>query len=107
MALRQYPTRCKKIGEIKCLFLRCYKNGQKPFINIGPSIGPMICMIVFATFLLSYLLAFIATSKSPAWVNYLMYFSTFLNLFLYLKTLLGDPGIDPCILEHYRNFEFD
>ena len=36
-----------------------------------------------------------------------MYFSTFLNLFLYLKTLISDPGIDPAILDHYRSFEFE
>ena len=64
-------------------------------------------MMVFAAFVLSYLLAFIATRESTDWVIAVMYFTTYLNLFLYLRTLLGDPGIDPAILEHYRSFEFE
>ena len=107
MPARSYPSRCKKIGEIHSLFLQCYKSGKIPFINIGPSHGPSLCMMVMAGFMLSFFLGETVSSKSDGWVKALMYTSIFLNLFCYLKTLLGNPGIEPSIFEHYRSFEFD
>ena len=35
--VRNYGTRCMKVGEIKCLFLSCFNGGRSPFICIGPS----------------------------------------------------------------------
>ena len=47
LAEKKYPTRCQKVGEIRCLFLSFYKNGRYPFISAGPSFCPCLCLFIF------------------------------------------------------------
>jgi len=43
-----------KIGELRCLFLSCYKKGRTPFMSIGPQYPFTIGLGVFALMAASY-----------------------------------------------------
>ena len=103
---RRMRSRCQKIGEINCLFLSSYKDGRIPFMNVGPSKGPMVFMIFFALFCLGYLVNMIMMFQKYNLVTAsIAYFTVTANFVLFLRTMCGNPGIKPCIYEHYFKVE--
>ena len=46
-------------------------------------------------------------SLTKGWVSTLLYCTVYINLFFFFKTMLGDPGVDPKIYDHYCSIEFD
>ena len=43
------------IGNIKCLFLKCYKNGEYPLFNIGKFGNGCLFMVFFAIGMITFL----------------------------------------------------
>ena len=54
-----YPTRCKKVGEIYCLFLSCFHSGRSPFISIGPSWPFTFALLFIAGLVTTYFTFFL------------------------------------------------
>ena len=51
------------VGNIKCLFVKWYKRGRKPFLSIGPSWPFTIGLLTFAILALFYFLWMLSLLK--------------------------------------------
>ena len=105
---KRYPTRCQKIGEVNCLFVDWYKDGKIPIINVGPSKGPMVFLILFAGFCLGYLL-FMITAIWPyqKLIGTMCFIPVTINLIVFFKCMLGDSGIKERIFHHYIKIVYE
>ena len=90
------------IGEMRCLFLSCYKNGIIPVCSIGPSYLFTLGLFVFVLLCLAYLLfmLYIVKDKHPRLAGSSACLIA-LNLAVLLHGILGDPGIKPKIYQNY------
>ena len=48
--------RFQKVGNLRCIFIKCYKNGMIPVINIGPDLSFCACLMLLVGFTLLVLL---------------------------------------------------
>ena len=91
---RSHPTRCLKIGQIKCLFLSCYKGGRAPILSIGPSWPFTFVIIGFAFLVLFYFLFMINMIGEQLGPKiYILYSGLAVNLLVLFTGILKNPGI--------------
>ena len=99
--------RWQRIGEVSCLFVSWYKDGRFPLINIGPSRGPMVFLLLFSAFCLGYMVvlvnSFFNKNKTQGMISYA---SILLNLFLFFSCMCKDPGINESIYLHYIKIRY-
>ena len=102
-----YPTRHQKIGEIHCIFFSSYKQGRRPLLTVGPSILPLLFMLCFTCFAIWYLCFLIEAFYQ---LNFILaeccYLSLVINVFTMILAVLGDPGIEQSIYDHYNKYKF-
>ena len=97
-----YPTRCQYVGNMACLFLRCYRLGRFPLCSIGPSWPFTIGLLVFAGVCLGYLLFMVSMlSDAGGTLRPIAAVAICLNLALLFGGICGDPGVKPSIYLHY------
>lgn len=101
------PTRIQKIGGCYGFFYACYKQGQLPFIIVGPN------YIIFSLLLIGVLcwgsvLVFVATTLIKSddgnvilWFTWPIVITIFINLLCFLRTALGDFGVPESVLIRY------
>lgn len=104
---QKYQTRWQRIGEVSCLFFSWYKDGRFPLINIGPSRGPMVFLLLFSAFCLGYMIVLINSffHKSPKQAM-ISYASVFFNVYLFFSCMCRDPGIHEQIYLHYIKIRY-
>lgn len=61
---RTYPTRCMKVGEIKCLFLSCYYGGRSPLLSLGPSWPFTFFLLFFGGIIFIYFCFMLSMAKN-------------------------------------------
>ena len=93
------------VGNILCLFVSWYKEGKMPIFNLGPSFCPCILMMCLATFILAFFTISVTFFCNEPIVKIFMFCTILYNLYLFLSTLLGNPGIDENIIKHYNFVE--
>jgi hypothetical protein len=97
---KSYPTRCMKVGEIKCLFLSCFNGGRSPFISLGPSWPFTLFLLGFAALILVYFCFMLSMAKNKdTWMFALAEFGLAVNLSTLLTGILKNPGIPQTYLD--------
>ena len=77
-------------------------------MNVGPSKGPMVFLILFAGCCLGYLFFMIkAVWPYQKLIGSLCFLSVLINLVVFLKCMLGDPGIKERIFHHYIQIMYE
>ena len=93
------------IGKVYGFFCSCHKRGQVPICTLGPSIGPFICMFLFAvaiaTGLIYNLTQMVKPGEAPPALFYVSAFTTAINLIAYFATILGPFGVPDSLCVRY------
>ena len=83
-----------KIGEVRCLFLTCYKQGRTPFLSIGPSWPFTLFLFVFALFIVGFFSFMLHMMKTKTWWTLaIMITSMTINFGALLMGIFMNPGI--------------
>jgi hypothetical protein len=95
-----YPTQCFKVGGIHCLFLRCYKSGRTPILNVGPNWHFLPVLLGFATVASGYFIFMLEMLKSVTMLMKIwVYLLIAINLGFLFGGMLCNPGIEQSIFE--------
>ena len=89
-----YPTRCMKVGEIKCLFVSCFNGGRSPLLSLGPSWPFTIFLLCFACLILVYFCFMLSMAKNKESFMFICaQIGLAINLMVLLAGILKNPGI--------------
>ena len=102
-----YPSRFQKVGELRCLFLSCFRKGRFPICSIGPSWPFTMGLLMFALFCLGYLLFMVSliyeTNFNLAVISVIL---IIVNLAFLFGGILADPGVHESIYLNYTKEKY-
>jgi len=91
---KNYPTRCMKVGEIKCLFVSCFNGGRSPLISLGPSWPFTLFLLGFACMIFIYFCFMLSMAKRrDTFMFVLAEAGLVFNLLMLFTGILKNPGI--------------
>lgn len=96
----KYPTQMLMIGNIRCFFIKYFKNGRSPLFSIGPSWPFTIGLLTFAFVAFFYFLWMISLLKIIDTKFRLVAVALLItNILALLTGILQNPGIPQQIID--------
>ena len=89
-----YPSRCMKVGEIKCLFLSCFNQGRSPIISLGPSWPFTLFLLGFGCLIFVYFCFMLSMARRRDTVMFILAeMGLAVNIITLWAGILKNPGI--------------
>ncbi|CDW81230.1 dhhc zinc finger domain containing protein [Stylonychia lemnae] len=90
-----------KIGELRCLFLKCYKKGRTPFMSVGPQWQFTIGLFVFAILAATYFIFMINVLKNLDYRFKVVHFLLIIiNVFALILGVFQNPGVPQSVFDY-------